>query len=207
MTLDEYIAARIDAEPAHLHALYRRTHLTRLYPRMCSGHVQGRLLAMLSAMIRPARVLELGTFTGYSALCLAEGIPTGGELHTVEIDDEAADELLALFSAAPGGDKITLHIGDALDVVPAIGGTWDLVFIDANKRNYCDYYELVLPRVSAGGYIIADNTLWDGKVLDTDARDPQTAGIRDFNDLVARDRRVQKVILPIRDGMTIIRKS
>ncbi len=203
MILDEYIAARIDAEPAHLHALYRRTHLTRLYPRMCSGHVQGRLLAMLSAMIRPARVLELGTFTGYSALCLAEGIPTGGELHTVEIDDEAADELLALFSAAPGGDKITLHIGDALDVVPAIGGTWDLVFIDANKRNYCDYYELVLPRVSAGGY----NTLWDGKVLDTDARDPQTAGIRDFNDLVARDRRVQKVILPIRDGMTIIRKS
>ena len=158
-------------------------------------------------MIRPARVLELGTFTGYSALCLAEGIPTGGELHTVEIDDEAADELLALFSAAPGGDKITLHIGDALDVVPAIGGTWDLVFIDANKRNYCDYYELVLPRVNAGGYIIADNTLWDGKVLDTDARDPQTAGIRDFNDLVARDRRVQKVILPIRDGMTIIRKS
>ena len=207
MILDEYIAARIDAEPAHLHALYRRTHLTRLYPRMCSGHVQGRLLAMLSAMIRPARVLELGTFTGYSALCLAEGIPTGGELHTVEIDDEAADELLALFSAAPGGDKITLHIGDALDVVPAIGGTWDLVFIDANKRNYCDYYELVLPRVNAGGYIIADNTLWDGKVLDTDARDPQTAGIRDFNDLVARDRRVQKVILPIRDGMTIIRTS
>ena len=211
MTLDEYIAARIDAEPAHLHALYRRTHLTRLYPRMCSGHVQGRLLAMLSAMIRPARVLELGTFTGYSALCLAEGIPTGGELHPVEIDDEAADELEEFirqrFDETPQAGQIHLHIGDAEKIVPSLGGKWDLVFIDANKRNYCDYYELVLPRVNAGGYIIADNTLWDGKVLDTDARDPQTAGIRDFNDLVARDRRVQKVILPIRDGMTIIRKS
>ncbi len=207
MELDEYIEEHIDREPSHLHDLYRRTHLTRLYARMCSGHVQGRLLAMLSKMISPKRVLELGTFTGYSALCLAEGLAADGELHTVEIDDEAEDELLELFGSAPGGDRISLHIGDALDVIKSLGGEWDLVFIDANKRNYCDYYELVFPRVKSGGYIIADNTLWDGKVVDPDAHDAQTEGILAFNDLVSADPRVEKVILPIRDGMTIIRKK
>ena len=207
MELDEYIESHIDREPAHLHELYRRTHLTRLYARMCSGHVQGRLLAMLSKMISPKRVLELGTFTGYSALCLAEGLAEDGELHTVEIDDEAEDELLELFASAPGGERIALHIGDALQIVGALGGDWDLVFIDANKRNYCDYYELIFPRVKPGGYIIADNTLWDGKVVDHDAHDDQTEGILSFNDLVAADPRVEKVILPIRDGMTIIRKK
>ena len=139
MDLEEYIEKHIDREPDHLHALYRRTHLTRLYARMCSGHSQGRLLAMLSKMIRPAKVLELGTFTGYSALCIAEGIADGGELHTVEIDDEAEDELLELFASAPVGDRIRLHIGDALDIIPTLGDGWDMVFIDANKRNYCDY--------------------------------------------------------------------
>lgn len=206
MLLDEYIECHIDPEPDHLHQLYRRTHLTRLYARMCSGHVQGRLLAMLSKMISPSRILELGTFTGYSALCLAEGLADGGELHTVEIDDEAEDELLSLFETAPGGDRITLHIGDALQIIPTLGQDWDLVFIDANKRSYCQYYDLVLPRVRPGGYIIADNTLWDGKVVDPDAHDPQTEGILAFNDLIAADPRVEKVILPIRDGMTIIRK-
>lgn len=207
MELDDYIEEHIDREPAHLHELYRRTHLTRLYARMCSGHVQGRLLAMLSKMISPKRVLELGTFTGYSALCLAEGLREDGELHTVEIDDEAEDELLELFASAPGGDRITLHIGDALETIATLGGEWDLVFIDANKRNYCEYYELVFPRVRPGGYIIADNTLWDGKVVDPDAHDAQTEGILSFNDLIASDSRVEKVILPIRDGMTIIRKK
>lgn len=207
MELDDYIEEHIDREPAHLHELYRRTHLTRLYARMCSGHVQGRLLAMLSKMISPKRVLELGTFTGYSALCLAEGLSAGGELHTVEIDDEAEDELLELFASAPGGERITLHIGDALETIATLGGEWDLVFIDANKRNYCEYYELVFPRVRPGGYIIADNTLWDGKVVDPDAHDAQTEGILAFNDLMASDSRVEKVILPIRDGMTIIRKK
>lgn len=207
MELDEYIEQHIDREPAHLHELYRRTHLTRLYARMCSGHVQGRLLAMLSKMISPKRVLELGTFTGYSALCLAEGLSADGELHTVEIDDEAEDELLELFASAPGGERITLHIGDALEIIATLGGEWDLVFIDANKRNYCEYYELVFPRVKPGGYIIADNTLWDGKVVDPDAHDAQTEGILSFNDLIASDSRVEKVILPIRDGMTIIRKK
>ena len=207
MELDEYIEAHIDREPSHLHELYRRTHLTRLYARMCSGHVQGRLLAMLSKMISPKRVLELGTFTGYSALCLAEGLSEGGELHTVEIDDEAEDELFELFASAPGGERITLHIGDALETIAKLDGEWDLVFIDANKRNYCEYYELVFPRVKPGGYIIADNTLWDGKVIDPDAHDAQTEGILAFNDLIASDNRVEKVILPIRDGMTIIRKK
>jgi len=206
MDLDEYIEAHIDPEPEHLHALYRRTHLTRLYPRMCSGHAQGRMLAMLSQMIAPKRVLELGTFSGYSALCIAEGMAEGGQLHTVEIDDEAEDELRELFAAAPGGDKIILHIGDAEVVIPTLEGNWDLVFIDANKRNYCDYYRLVYPQVRKGGYIIADNTLWDGKVVDASSHDPQTQGIIEFNDLVASDCSVEKVILPIRDGMTIIRK-
>lgn len=207
MELDEYIESHIDREPAHLHELYRHTNLTRLYARMCSGHTQGRLLAMLSKMISPRRVLELGTFTGYSALCLAEGIPEGGELHTVEIDDESEDELLELFASAPGGEKITLHVGDALKLIPEIGGEWDLVFIDANKRNYCEYYDMVFPSVRQGGYIIADNTLWDGKVADPTAHDPQTEGILAFNDMVAADERIEKVILPIRDGMTIIRKK
>ncbi|MDE5555673.1 MAG: O-methyltransferase [Muribaculaceae bacterium] len=207
MELDEYIEGHIDCEPAHLHELYRRTHLTRLYARMCSGHVQGRLLAMLSKMISPKRVLELGTFTGYSALCLAEGLSEDGDLHTIEIDDEAEDELLELFASAPGGERITLHIGDALETIAKLDGEWDLVFIDANKRNYCEYYDLVFPRVKPGGYIIADNTLWDGKVVDPDAHDAQTEGILAFNDRIASDNRVEKVILPIRDGMTVIRKK
>ena len=207
MELDEYIEAHIDREPDHLHELYRRTNLTRLYARMCSGHTQGRLLSMLSKMISPRRVLELGTFTGYSALCLAEGIPADGELHTVEIDDEAEDELLELFETAPGGEKIELHIGDALQLIPEIGGEWDLVFIDANKRHYCQYFDAVFPMVRKGGYIIADNTLWDGKVVDPSAHDAQTEGILAFNDMIAADTRVEKVILPIRDGMTIIRKK
>ncbi len=147
--------------------------------------------------------------TGYSALCLAEGIPEGGELHTIEIDDEAEDELTELFASAPGGDKITLHIGDALELIPSLGDKpWDLVFIDANKRNYCDYYMAVKPLVRPGGYIIADNTLWDGKVVEPDAaHDRQTEGILAFNDMIAADDSVEKVILPIRDGMTIIRKK
>lgn len=207
MDIEEYISRHIDREPDYLHELYRRTHLTRLYPRMCSGHVQGRLLSMLSKMIRPKNVLELGTFTGYSALCIAEGLAEGGRLHTIEIDDEAEEMIQEQFDKSPNGDRITLHIGDAAEIIPTLEQEWDLVFIDANKRNYCDYYNLVMPRVRPGGYVIADNTLWDGKVADETARDPQTTGIMRFNDLVAADDGVEKVILPIRDGMTIIRKK
>ncbi len=203
--LQEYIEQHISEEPAHLAKLYRHTQLTRLYPRMCSGHIQGRMLKMLTQMISPMRVLELGTFTGYSALCMAEGMPEGAELHTVELDDEYADDIRSYFESAPCGGKITLHIGDALELTRQLPGPWDMVFIDANKRQYSEYYKAVLPLVPSGGYIIADNTLWSGKVTE-DCHDAQTDAIRRFNDLVAADPHVEKVILPLRDGMTIIRK-
>lgn len=187
--------------------LNRDTHLYHLYSRMCSGHYQGRLLKMLTEMIRPRRVLELGAFTGYAALCFAEGLHGDAELHTIEIDDELEDFLRSQMAKFPHGERITLHIGDVADVLPTIEGDFDMVFIDANKRHYVEYYEMVLPRVTPGGFILADNTLWDGKVTDPDANhDPQTKGIIEFNSLVARDERVERVILPVRDGLTIIRK-
>ncbi|MBD5216690.1 MAG: O-methyltransferase [Bacteroidales bacterium] len=203
MTLDDYISAHIDREPAELHALYRHTHLTRLYSRMCTDHTQGRLLVMLTRMIRPERVLELGTFSGYSALCFAEGMDGRGHIDTVEVDDEFTDELRELFEGHP----IELHVGDAEALLPSLlaANSYDLVFIDANKRRYVQYYETILPALHSGAYILADNTLWSDKVLDPEARDPQTDGIRAFNDLVATDPRVEKVILPVRDGLTIIR--
>lgn len=202
--LTDYIESHISAEPPHLQKLYRDTWLHRLYPRMCAGHVQGRLLKMLTAMIAPTRVLELGTFSGYSAMCIAEGMDQSGEVHTVEIDDEQADSLRELFATAPGA-RITLHIGDALAVVPSLPSGWDMVYIDANKRQYTEYFEMVLPLVRQGGFILADNTLWDGKVA-TGSHDPQTLGIERFNDAVARDPRVETAIIPIRDGLTLLRK-
>lgn len=206
MDIDEYILEHISAEPEHLTRLYRQTHLRHLYPRMCSGHLQGRLLKMLTQMIRPRRIIELGAFTGYSALCMAEGMPADAQLHTIEINDEMADELTQTFASSPWAARIHLHIGDALDIIPSIEGPWDMAFIDANKRSYSAYYEALMPHMAQGGYILADNTLWDAHVLDPEAcRDPQTAGILAFNDLVAADSRVEKVILPIRDGLTIIR--
>lgn len=156
---EDYILSHISPEPEHLQRLYRHTHLTHLYPRMCSGHLQGRLLSMLVSMIRPRRVLELGTFTGYSALCLAETLPEGGEVHTVELDDEMEEELEALFASSPGGDRVKLHIGDAMQVIPTLDEDWDLVYIDANKRDYTAYLDLLLPRLRPGSFIIADNTL------------------------------------------------
>ncbi len=206
--LDDYISRHVSAEPPLLHRLYRHTNIHHLYGRMCSGNVQGRLLKMLTSMIQPRRVLELGTFTGYSALCIAEGMPDGAELHTVEIDDECEDDLLQWFRLSPHGSKIWLHIGDALQVVPAITTQpWDLVIIDANKRIYTDFYEMILPLLAQGGYILADNTLWDGKVAETPPpSDTQTRGIMAFNDLVVADPRVEVALIPVRDGITIIRK-
>lgn len=205
--LDSYIASHIDPEPEHLRRLDRDTHVTCLYANMCSGHAQGRLLKMLMRMIRPMRVLELGTFTGYSAQCLAEGLPDGAEVHTVEINDEMEDFIVTHLDASPVGHRVTLHIGDATDIIERLGGQWDVVFIDANKRHYCEYYELVMPRLRQGGFIIADNTLWYGKVTDPDARDPQTLGIRSFNDMVRDDPRVEKVFIPVRDGLSVIYKK
>lgn len=206
-TIEDYIADHISREPEILRETYRYTNVHHLYPRMCSGHVQGRLLKMLTTMIGPRRVLELGAFTGYSTLCIAEGLADGAELHTVEIDDELEDELLERFERSGLGDKIRLHIGDALATVPTLGGEWDMVFVDANKRHYPEYYEMILPLVRPGGYIIADNTLWDGKVADEPApTDAQSRGIMAFNDMVATDPRVEVSIVPVRDGLTLIRK-
>lgn len=209
--LEKYIATHIDPEPATLHQVYRHTYLHHLYPRMCSGHVQGRLLKMLTAMIKPRRVLELGTFTGYSTLAIAEGMPAGCQIDTIEIDDEKADELTERFETSDYAGRITLHIGDALHIIPALSGGWDMVFIDANKRHYTDYLDILLEygRLPVGGYILADNTLWDMKVLETptaEIADPQTRGIAEFNDRVASDDRLEKIILPVRDGLTIIRR-
>lgn len=209
MTIDEYILQHIDPEGDYLHALYRDTHLKLLYPRMASGHLQGRMLKMFVRMIKPGCILEIGTYSGYSALCMAEGLPEGGMIHTFEINDEQEEFTRPWFEGSPYADRIKLYIGDALRLVPQLGLTFDLAFVDGDKRCYVDYYEMILPRLADGGYIIADNTLWDGHVLEEHphASDLQTLGIKAFNDLVARDERVEKVILPLRDGLTIIRKK
>lgn len=208
LELEEYILNHIDPEDELLATLDRDTHLYHLRPRMVSGHLQGRILKMFCRMIRPRRILELGTFTGYSALCLAEGLVDGGEVHTIEIDDEIEDFTRSHIDRSPFRDRIKLFIGDAVDIIPSLIDTYDIVFIDANKRDYLKYYELVLPIVRPGGFILADNTLWDGKVVtDPHSRDAQTIGIEKFNDFIAGDNRVEKVILPLRDGLTILWKK
>lgn len=209
MTLDEYILEHIDPENDYLKALYRATHVKLLRPRMASGHLQGRMLKMFVEMIRPQNVLEIGTYSGYSALCLAEGLQEGAMLHTFEINDEQEDFTRPWLEGSPWADKITFHIGDALELVPQMGLRFDLAFVDGDKRRYIDYYNMVMDCLNPGGYIIADNTLWDGHVLESDTHytDRQTLGIKAFNDLVVQDQRVEKVILPLRDGLTIIRKK
>ena len=209
MTIDEYILQHIDDEGDYLKALYRDTHLKLLYPRMASGHLQGRMLKMFVKMIRPHRILEIGTYSGYSALCLAEGLPEDGMLYTFEINDEQEDFTRPWLEGSEYANKIKLYIGHALQLVPQLGITFDLAFIDGDKRKYVDYYEMVLSNLSDGGYIIADNTLWDNHVLEEHPRnnDLQTIGIKAFNEHVAHDTRVEKVILPLRDGLTIIHKK
>lgn len=206
MTLEDYILSHSDPEPPLLAKLNRDVHLQLLYPRMCSGHLQGRILTMLTSMIAPKNALELGTYAGYSALCIAEGLPNGGHLDTIEIEDEMEDFIRARFAESPYGNRIALHIGDAAKLLPKLGKRYDMAYMDANKRTYCETYEMLLPMMNPGGFILADNTLWDGKVTDAVANhDPQTLGITRFNDLVATDPRVTRVILPLRDGLTLIR--
>lgn len=208
MNIDEYIVTHSDAEPDYLARVDRNTHVRIINPRMCSGHLQGRVLSMLSHMVQPQCILELGTFTGYSALCLAEALPDNGVLHTIECDDELEDFILENIEGSPHGHKIKLHIGEALTVIQSLDAMFDLVFIDADKREYRAYYEAVLPKLRKGGFVLADNVLWDGKVVDEQIHpnDKQTIAIMEFNDFVATDPRVEKVILPLRDGLTIIRK-
>ena len=205
--LESYISQHSDPESPLLAQINRETNVMTLNPHMLSGQVQGRLLGMLSKMIQPQRILELGTFTGYSALCLSEGLAQDGILDTIEINDELEDMIRSNIASEP---RIRLHIGDCLEIInqPCMADYYDLVFIDADKRQYCEYYDAVFPLVRQGGWILADNTLWDGHIIDPAYdRDKQTLGLRAFNDFVARDHRVEKVILPIRDGLTIIRKK
>ena len=206
MSLDEYILQHIDAEGDYLHALWRDTQLCLSYGQMASGHLQGRVLKMLVRMVQPLKVLELGTFSGYATLCMAEGLGEGAEIHTFEIFDENEDFLKKWLGGSPYRDKIHLHIGDALQLVPQMEERWDFAYIDADKREYVAYYEMLLPLMRPGGYIVADNTLWYGHVLEKAREsDVQTRGVQAFNDLVASDPRVEKVILPLRDGLTVMR--
>lgn len=205
--LEKYINGHISPEPPDLYQIDRQTNLRLINGRMCSGHIQGRLLKMLTSMIKPKRILELGTFSGYSALCLAEGTDDGACVDTIEVDDELEDFILGNLAASPQGHKVRLHIGDALQVLGQWSGpTFDLIFIDADKRRYADYLDATLPLLKEGGYIIADNTLWDGHVVADERHSPQTLGIMAFNDIVAHHPQLETAIIPMRDGLTILRK-
>lgn len=207
MTLDNYILTHSDPEPDYLYKLWRATNIHLLHGRMASGHLQGRLLKMLVGMIRPKNVLEVGTFSGYSALSMAEGLEDGGHLYTFEINDEQEDFTRPWIEQSPWADRITFLIGDAITEAPRLGITFDLAFIDGDKRTYRETYEMTLSVVRKGGFILADNTLWDGHVVDPSyGKDQQTHGIVSFNDYVRQDSRVERVILPLRDGLTLIRK-
>lgn len=207
MELEEYLLAHTDPEPEYLAKINRSTYLKVLNPRMLSGHLQGRVLAMLSQMVQPRRILEIGTFTGYSALCLAEGLTSDGLIHTVEADDELEELIRSNISSSPFAAKVVVHIGDARQLIPTLDEEFDLVFIDGDKREYQEYIELVLPRVRKGGFLLADNTLWDGKVLtEAASKDPQTVAIMEFNNRLTADQRIEKVMVPLRDGLTMIRK-
>ena len=218
LSLDDYIESHITSEHPYLHALWRATHLHLNYPRMASGHLQGQVLRMLVQMICPRLVLEIGTFTGYSALAMASALEPGAMLHTYEINDEQEDFTRPWIENSPWADRVTLHIEDILQA--RLQDVFDLVFIDADKRHYVDYYEAVFPHVRPGGYILADNTLWGDQVITPprplerglggevdNAKSSQLRGIMAFNDVVAADPRVETVILPLRDGLTLLRKN
>lgn len=208
MTVEEYIVQHTSPEPEYLYRLWRATNIHMLHGRMASGHLQGRLLKMLVQMIRPRNILEVGTFSGYSALCLAEGLEEGGMVYTFEINDEQEDFTRPWIEQSPVADKIRFIIGDAVTEAPKLGITFDMAFIDGDKRTYKETYEMALSVVRKGGFILADNTLWDGHVVDHHYdRDPQTLGIETFNDYVLQDTRVEQVILPLRDGLTLIQKK
>ena len=206
--LERYITAHIDPESEVLYELNRYTNINVLRPRMLSGHIQGQLLKMICRMVSPVDILEIGTFTGYSAISMAEGTGDNSHIDTIEVNDELKPVILKFIVKAGFQDKITLHTGNALDIIPELNKEFDLVFIDADKRQYPDYYRTVFPMVRNGGYIIADNILWGGKVIEpVDDKDDYTKGILEFNDLVKKDNRVEKVILPFRDGLFLIRKK
>jgi len=205
--LENYTLLHTSEEDPLLKELYRETNLKVLYPRMLSGHLQGKLLVLFSYMINPTFILEIGTYTGYSAICLAKGLKPGGKLITIEINPELVDFAQNYFDRSGLSSSIEQKTGKALDIIPHLTEEWDLVFIDADKENYLNYYKMVIDQVRTGGFIIADNVLWDGKVLDSRVKpDKETRGITEFNDFIQRDSRVENVLLPVRDGLMILRK-
>ena len=203
--LETYVAEHSEQEPELLQELARETHLKILQPRMLSGAYQGRLLALLSKLIAPKHILEIGTYTGYSALCLAEGLQADGQIDTIDINEELTDMQRKYFDVSGYGKHIVQHLGNAAEIIPAIEGTFDFVFIDADKEQYPLYFDLIVDRVRSGGLIIADNVLWSGKVLEP-APDEATESLQSFNKKVAKDSRVETVILAVRDGLTLLRK-
>lgn len=206
--LEDYILAHTSPEPDYLYRLWRATNVHTIHGRMASGHLQGRLLKMLVQMIRPKNILEVGTFSGYSAIAMAEGLEPDGRVYTFEINDEMEDFTRPWIEQSPVADRIDFRIGDALTEAPKLGVTFDMVFIDGDKRHYREYYDMSLSILRPGGYLLADNTLWDGHVVETAYdHDHQTQGVRAFNDYVAADDRVEQVVLPLRDGLTLIRKN
>ena len=205
---ERYIREHSTPEDEVLAELYRQTHLYVVNPNMVSGHLQGKLLEMISHMIQPTCILEIGTYTGYSAICLARGLKPGGELHTIESNDELHEMSSRYIALAGVADRVIQHTGRAQDIIPSLTCSFDLVFIDGDKREYCEYYDIVLDRVRRGGFIIADNVLWGGKIETEEAtKDPQGNGIVMFNEKVCNDDRVEKLILPLRDGLMVIRRK
>ena len=208
-SIESYIESLLEREPEYLYQIFRRSNIHLLNPRMQSGHYQGRLLKMLCSINSPKRVLEIGTFSAYATLCMAEGIPPEGHIDTIEINDELEDFIRENISTSPFSEKISLYIGDAMDIIPELPYQYDFVFIDGNKRLYKQYLEIVLPKLTPNGLIIADNTLWSGKVLEEThaSNDYQTQAIAEFNEYVAKHSELQQIILPIRDGLTLIKKT
>ena len=204
--LQHYVEDHSEPESDLLQQINRETHLHVLKPRMLSGHLQGRVLSMLSHKIKPTNILEIGTYTGYAALCMAEGLNAKGKLITIDNNEELSIRTKSYFQSSSWANQIEMHIGNALDVIPTLKENWDLVFIDADKSNYANYFDLVIDQVNQGGFIIADNVLWSGKVFDTSKNDKDTVAIRAFNDKMHKDSRVQNVMFPIRDGLMILRK-
>lgn len=207
--IDAYAENHCTPENEVLQALNRDTYANVLMPRMLSGHLQGRVLSMFSHMLRPRRILEIGTYTGYAALCMAEGLTDDGVLHTIDINEELETMVRKYMDESGMKDKIQFHIGNALEIVPALNETIDMVFIDADKENYSTYYDLVFDKLRSGGVIIADNVLWSGKVLDENelAKDVETKALNEFNKKVLADDRVENVLMPIRDGLMVVRKK
>ncbi|WGK94833.1 MULTISPECIES: O-methyltransferase [Flavobacterium] len=204
--LEDYIEQHSEKEPQHLAALNKETYQKILLPRMLSGHFQGRVLSMLSKLIRPINILEIGTYTGYSALCLCEGMQENGQLHTIDIKEELVDFQRKHFDKSPWGNQIVQHLGEALDIIPTLDMQFDLVFIDADKENYIHYFEMIVPKMNKGGIILSDNVLWSGKVLEPlQKNDVSTKVLLEYNELLKNDPRVETVLLPIRDGLTVSR--